>query len=369
MSPAEIVDRAMAVVGGERPDDYVIAPAKHAEELKDGAPSLSRVLHTSRVEAPMLQYQRLDAEAVDAQRTYKRVVMRANAAVLATAILSAVLMAVGLLAAQAGGSDKAGSLATHPVSGLQVVLIILGLSALLTGALASMWLTRVRTGRLLETWMRTRAMAEQARLAYFEAIVDAPADASSELPLPLLKLEYFRRYQLDVQIAFYARRRVDHRRSAERTVTLASLAAVPASLATAAGGLLGAMGDIRWLPLAALGSVGAALAFFASSREAVTGDSATAERYGAALSKLELLRGRLDEVRSAAIAGEPATIVKDFVKLVHDELSREQETWLKEGETARAGLTEQLDAALKKTGSEQPTPAKQIVAMQAGPTQ
>ena len=61
--------------------------------------------------------------------------------------------------------------------------------------------------------------------------------------------------------------------------------------------------------------------------------------------------------------------MKDLVKLVHDELSREQETWLKEGETARAGRTEQLDAALKKTGSEQPTPAKQIVATQARPTQ
>jgi len=354
MSSAEIVDRAIAALGQGQPDDYVIAPAKHADELKANAPGLARVLRTSKVEAPMLQFQRLDAEAVDAQRTYKRIVVRANTAVLATAILSAGLLAIGLLASQNTGADAATNTATRSLNSLQVALTVIGLAALLTGSLASAWLTRVRAGRLLETWMRTRAMAEQARLGYFEAVVDAPADEASDPPLALLALEYFRRYQLDVQIAFFTRRRMDHRKSAETTVTLASLAAVPASLATAAGGVIGAIGDIRWLPLAALGSVGAALAFFAASREAVTGDSATAERYGATLSKLELLRGRLDEVRSAAVAGPPTTIVKDFVKLVHDELAREQETWLKEGEVARAGIAQQLDAALKKAAEQAP---------------
>lgn len=348
MNPAELIGRAVNILGPERADDYSLAPGKHADELKEAAPTLSRVLNLSRVQAPMLQYQRIDAEAVEAQRTYKRVVMRANGAVLATAVLSAAMMAVGLLATQADG----GFPTTQVAGGPKTALVVLGLLALLTGALASVWLTQARAGRLLEGWMRTRALAEQARLAYFEAIAGAPADDSFQIPLPLLVLEYFRRYQLDVQIAFYGRRRIDHRKSAEKTVLLASLAAVPAAFAAAAGGLLGAVGDLRWLPLAALGSIGAALASFAASREAVTGDSATAERYGAALSKLEILRGRLDEVRQAAVAGEPATIVKDFIKLVHDELAREQEAWLKEGESARAGVADLLDTALKKTLAE-----------------
>src|SRR5258706_3584147 len=305
MSPAEIIDRAVAAVGTGRPDDYILAPAQHAEQLKDAAPGLAQVLRKARVQAPMLQYQRLDAEALEAQRTYRRNVMRANLSVLATSILSALLMVVGLLVAQ-GGSAR--NLATPSLNDLQFALVVLGLCALLTGALASMWLARVRSGRLLETWMRTRALAEQARLGYFEAIVASTADAAAELPLPLLQLEYFRRYQLDVQISYFAKRRIDHRQSAEKTVTLASLAAIPASIAAAAGGLLGAIGDLRWLPLAALGSVGAALVFFAAAREAVTGDSVNAERYGATLSKLELLRGRLDDVRSAALAVPPSTI-------------------------------------------------------------
>src|SRR5882672_91102 len=353
MSPSEIIDRAIAVVGTGRPDDYVLAPAQHADELKDAAPSLAQVLRKSKVQAPMLQYQRLDGEALAAQQTYRRNVMRANLSVLATSILSALLMVVGLLLAQGGSGEKARGLATQTPNDFQFALVVLGLCALLTGALASRWLTRVRSGRPLETWMRTRALAEQARLGYFEAIVAATTDDAAELPLPLLQLEYFRRYQLDVQISYFAKRRVDHRQSAEKTVTLASLAAIPASVATAAGGLLGALGDLRWLPLAALGSVGAALAFFAAAREVVTGDSINAERYGATLSKLELLRGRLDDVRMAALTAMPVTIVADFVKLVHDELSREQEAWLKDSELARAGITEQLDAALKKTETAQ----------------
>ncbi len=36
-SPAEIIDRAIAVIGTGRADDYVPAPAQHADQLKDAA--------------------------------------------------------------------------------------------------------------------------------------------------------------------------------------------------------------------------------------------------------------------------------------------------------------------------------------------
>ena len=352
MSQAEIVDRAVQAIGNGQPDDWIIEPARHAEELKERAPVLAMVLRTSRVQAPMQQYVRINAEAIEAQRTYKRVITQANIAILMTAILSAALLATGLIA----GKGEAG-----------IALALLGLLSLLTGALAAAWLTRVRAGRLLENWMRSRAMAEQARLAYFEAVVDSPVTNGSEIPLPLLKFEYFRRYQFDVQMAFFNGRRHQHRKSAGTTVMLASLAAIPASFAAGAGGLIGGLADFRWLPLAAIGSIGAALTFFASMRENITGDTATAERYAAVLSKLEALSGRLDDVRAAALAGDPPTIVQDFVKLVHDELSREQEAWLKNGETARAGLTEQLDQALKRKPDQNAPAPQKVTAPVTGP--
>lgn len=85
-----------------------------------------------------------------------------------------------------------------------------------TGALASMALFRVKEGRLLEDRMTAHARAETKRLSYFTWLVEQSA-TPLDIDLELLKLEYFRRYQLDLQIANYRTRRTEHRRSLTRT--------------------------------------------------------------------------------------------------------------------------------------------------------
>ena len=74
---------------------------------------------------------------------------------------------------------------------------MLALIGVATGGFASMSLFRVKEGRLLEDWMTARARAETKRLTYFNYIVNSSA-GPLDIELELLKLEYFRRYQLDL---------------------------------------------------------------------------------------------------------------------------------------------------------------------------
>jgi hypothetical protein len=337
MDQTEIVDRAIAAIGSDRKDDYVLLPTRHAEHLPDTVPALVRLLRKAKLETLARQYERLDAEAIEAQHKFTRNMTQANWAVFATATLSAATMVVGLLARPLGEGVEA------------TLLICLGLAAVLTGAFASMWLFRVREGSLLETWMSARAAAETARLSYFTTLIREGDDGPSEIPLLLLKLEYFRRYQLDVQIAYYWGRRREHQRSAKRTLLLGGVAVALAAFASGAAGLLGAIAT-KWASLAAFGVVGTALASFAATREAVNQDRRNAERYGRTLATLETLRGRLDEIRAGVLAGS-TDVLEEFVAAVQEQLSLEHRQWLEGGESTRSAISK-LDEALTKLKQE-----------------
>ena len=184
MSEADSVKRAVEAIGEGRPDDVILAPATHAQELAGKAPALASLLGTAKIATLARQYERRDRDAGDAQTRFKEAILWANAAVLATGVLGALIMVVGIL-------EEAVDEELWPL------LLVLGLCALVSGALASMWLFRVREGNLVEAWMSGRAHAEGARLEYFATLVRLE-DGPSEPSLGLLKLEYFRRYQLDV---------------------------------------------------------------------------------------------------------------------------------------------------------------------------
>jgi hypothetical protein len=327
----KIMSNAAAVIGAGRPDDYLLMPIEHAERLRAAAPKLAALLTRS---APMelaRQYAEADAEAVAAEATFKRWVGRANWTVLVTATVSAGLMAVGLLAGRLDGL-------TRPLLG---VLALVGVA---TGALASMALFRVKEGRLLEDWLTARAQAETKRLSYFTWLVEQSA-SPVDIELELLKLEYFRRYQLDLQIAYYRTRRTDHRRSAERTLSIAAWAVVLAAIASGTAGVLGAAVVTEWAALGSVAVFGAALQAFAAAREAMNQDRRNAERYKRSAVALQGLRERLDDVRGGIAAGSPSVLV-EYVAAVQDQLSLEHRQWLEAAESTRAGVA-RLDKALQ----------------------
>lgn len=323
MSEAEAIERAVAAIGEGRPDDFILAPNSHAAAMADKAPTLASLLRTAKVATLARQYERRDRDAGDAQKRFKKAMLWANGAVLATGVLGALIMVAGILE-EVVDED------------LWPVLLALGLAALVSGALASMWLFRVREGNLVEAWMSGRAHAESARLEYFATLVQLENGGSADLPLGLLKLEYFRRYQLDVQLAYYDQRGRQHRNSADRTLTLGGFAAALAAVASGSAGIVASI-EATWAALAALGVIGTALAAYAATREAVNQDRRNAERYGRTLSSLEILRGRLDDVRGGVLAGSQQ-VLEEYVAAVHEQLSLEHREWLSGAESTRSAI-------------------------------
>jgi hypothetical protein len=326
---------AARIIGSGGPGDYGLSPVEHAAQLKASAPQLAALLTRSAPVELARQYADADTEALAAERTFKRWVIRANWAVLATATVSALLMAAALLAGRLGGLT-------------QTILIVLALVGVATGGFASMSLFRVKEGRLLEDWMTARARAETKRLSYFNYIVNSSA-GPLDIELELLKLEYFRRYQLDLQLAYYKTRRSGHRNSAERTLSISAGSVLVAAIASGAAGVLGALRS-EWAALGSLAVFGAALQAFAAARESLNQDRRNAERYDNTAQALLGLRERLDDVRLGIAAGS-TSVLGEYVSAVQDQLSLEHRQWLEGAENMQAAVA-RLDKALSSGASQ-----------------
>ncbi|HEX6760835.1 MAG TPA: hypothetical protein VF086_20855 [Propionibacteriaceae bacterium] len=326
---------AARIIGSGSPDDYGLSPVEHAAQLKTSAPKLAALLTRSAPVELAHQYADADTEALAAERKFKRWVIRANRAVLATATVSALLMAVALLAGRLGGLT-------------QTILIALALMGVATGGVASMSLFRVKEGRLLEDWMTARARAETKRLSYFSYIVNSSIEPL-DLQLELLKLEYFRRYQLDLQLAYYKTRRSGHRNSAERTLDISAGSVLVAAIASGAAGVLGALRS-EWAALGSLAVFGAALQAFAAARESLNQDRRNAERYDNTAQALQGLRERLDDVRLGIAAGS-TSVLGEYVAAVQDQLSLEHRQWLEGAENMQAAVA-RLEKALSSGTSQ-----------------
>jgi hypothetical protein len=194
--------------------------------------------------------------------------------------------------------------------------------------------------------MGTRAAVEALRKQYFETVTTLePPAADSPLTPVLLQFEYFRRYQLDVQIAFYKRRAADHRRDAERMLRISTysvgMASISAGLAAVLSGL-----NPTWVSIAALGTVATALASFATTKESVNQSRQNMERYTNTGDALTILKRKLDDVRNAAAAGQREPVIQ-FVAAAHDVMSAEHKQWLAAAQSIQPAI-DRLEDTLSK---------------------
>jgi hypothetical protein len=333
MTPEQRIDAARKAIGDGELDDYVIAPAQHASSLAPDASSLARILGRSEITATVRQFETKNAQAIEAQNEFKRNAVRASVAVFVTACLSAAIVVAGPWTPEAWG---------------KWLLIVLGSCGIVAGALGSMWLFKVREGKLLENWLTLRASAEALRVKYFEQVTDAqepaePGVGQAPLPLTLLQAEYFRRYQLNVQRTFYRTRGKDHKKGADKLLGIGAIAVGIGSLATGLAGLLGGSVSTRWVSLAGLGVVATALSSFVSTREALNQHRRNQERYARTLDALEDLTGLLDRVRAAAVEGSREPL-RQFVAAVHEQLSLEHKQWLGAAESTQSSIAKLEDA-------------------------
>jgi hypothetical protein len=224
---------------------------------------------------------------------------------------------------------------------VQAVLLLVSLgSSLLIGSLQP-----------FEAWMLKRAEAENARASLFNEVVSAhaTAEADERVLLPL-QLEYFRRYQLDVQRLYYSERGAQHAAAARRAWwwrLIAFLLVVAAAFPVAwsiqgwvalpfSDSLLDRTETLQRLFLG-LGIVAAAMQGLLAALAVMSLDERNAARYRSTAENLDALADRpLAEARAAAAAGSEGVettqtareSVLAFVALTQEQISAEHREWI-----------------------------------------
>jgi hypothetical protein len=204
--------------------------------------------------------------------------------------------------------------------------------------------------RLFDLWMKQRAAAEIARINLFDRIVqlDEPS-APDELPLWPLKVEYFRRYQLDVQRRYYRGRGTEHAAAIWRNNRLMRLGVLVTAAAVALGIFAGLhlaatlgmpipqvisawseaiAGQELQRVLLALGVLSSSLYGLGTARSLMDLDERNASRYLVTAENLDFLaEAKLAAARQSA-ADDSAGPVLAFISDVQDLISSEHKEWL-----------------------------------------
>jgi hypothetical protein len=322
-------------VGDERSSDWKLDPLTHAARLPPEAGVLRRILEQPDVLAVMTRFNEADKKADSARRRYKRAAyLRLYAGVTAT-IIGAVFFLP--LETWIGGTARS-------------IPAALQYGCLFIAFMAALWLARATP---FDAWMTARAEAEIARINIFYRIIDGiETPGPGELPLLPLQLEYFRRYQLDVQRRYYAGRGQAHARAAGWTrrwqMLSLGLSGLAAAVAVIAGlevvidfgiplpdWIKAINGAVQphlpdWINKAvlALGVIASALFGASVSRSFMNLDERNASRYLTTAANLDYIAGEdLQEARTQAAEGltEP---VHAFVKRIQDMLSTEHQEWV-----------------------------------------
>ncbi|ARE39468.1 hypothetical protein RGUI_1327 [Rhodovulum sp. P5] len=327
---------AESIIGRQAPDDYILSLDTHERLYRETAPDLVWLIALAGLRSEAETYTRFDGQANRARSTYMRWMLTTNLGTFLTSVLSAGAMAWGLLGIKHDALTQ--GLLGHGALGLTV-------AATVSAAVASAGLLMLRQGRLLENWMRKRATAETHRVGYFEGLLKRASETSQDATL--LALEYFRRYQFEVQKNYFFHRARDHEASANKTVLVGAIGAFVATFSNLAGAFSGqgvhATGAISVL--------GAALGAYAIGREQMTQDRRNAERYDRTYSALVALAGLLDEVREAVSKGNLG-LARDFAAAVDEQVTNEHRQWLEATEAAKAALI-RIEDALRSTGDKE----------------
>jgi hypothetical protein len=174
---------------------------------------------------------------------------------------------------------------------------------------------------------------------------DEPVHAG-ELPLLPLQLEYFRRFQLDVQRSYYRGRGGQHARAVTKAGIVRSAALVliglaglpllfsllgpehtPAAFTDLLSGLSGE-GEASQRILLCSSVIGGGLQGLLASYSLLSQSERNASRYLDTARNLEDLSARpLEDARAAAASGN-RELVLAFVALVHEQISSEHREWI-----------------------------------------
>jgi hypothetical protein len=301
------------------------------DPLKQNCPELAAILRSSSVRTSLDIYERQDVEAVRQQASLMREATLANICLMAAGVASGLVLAV---AAQPSSSEHA-DLVGNITLGLGIITLALGAAGTFFGYIAR---DQGRIGR----WQARRGEAEMARLAVFTTISGKAAEAGPAVALHGLALIVC--HLLDDQRNWLGGRALRHRKSSEMTSHWGGLANALAFIGGSGAIIASQAKGSVWIVFA--GVIGAAIAAYATNRDALRRDRANADRYEKAQVTLDGLAGRTDEIAAQIAAGEAKALVA-FTDAITDQLATEHKQWL-EGTAQAEALLGKLDAELKQ---------------------
>jgi hypothetical protein len=316
--------------------------------------ALRDILHAGEITRIISAYEREDQYAIEAQQRFSRVATHLNASVLATAAIAALILVLGLLQPRLKGDVGAWF-----EQAIQGTLAALGFIGLLVGGYAAARLYELNAGNLAGDWMRSRARAEQLRSEYFDRLVARAAATDAATKSAALDLVV--KHLLEHQLAYFARRGKRHEAAAGQWLRWAAFASGIASVGVAAGGMAGAVGAPWILAIAALGSIGGAVAAFAAAQEAIGQERERAQRFRNNVDALELLARQIDDVRGTVGDGSSEALVT-FTSTINQQLALELGQFREGGESIRASITKLSEQIERSRESKQESEPKRPIA-------
>ena len=333
---------AIAAIGEDNDrHDWIMEPERHVEMLADAPKTgpLVRILQRESVAKIIKAYRTADAKAIKDQKRYRRLGRLGIFATLAATLIGALYI-----------FPFHGWLEIPQIKG---VALALQFSALALAFLATWWL---RSSEYFENWMHHRGEAEIQRIALFDEVISADEPArNGELPVLPLQLEYFRRFQLNMQRRYYKGRGEEHARGAMRfrgwrifswvMRGVVALIAIPAFIVllnqTGWIDLSGPVAVIKAIPvlgvvagwaeksLLAIGVIASAIHAAAEARTRMDLDERNAARYQTTFDNLKYLTETgLAHARICAARGEKANVVQ-FVNAIQRQISSEHQEWVR----------------------------------------
>ncbi len=343
MPNKQLITDAIEAIGTNERDDYVINPIGHALEYKDKAPELAAILNRIEIKNAAVEYVEADDDAVRAQEDFKKQSKYARRASLWTTALSAAL-AISAIWPAVLKSIWPG-FATLEKTGTQIPILAIAFASAVAAGFASICLNKIQYWKLLEKWMEFRAIAESKRLAYFYRISEAQSTPTSSPKENLFKFEYFRRFQLDVQIAYYKIRSKDHERDARKYLNRSIYSLGCVMLLNVVIGAAGACQNFKLTAFAIFSLFLQSLANSWLNTESVNQHRRNAERYKRTQSALERIKQYIDDVREKLEAGD-LEVLQKFIEAVNEPISVEHRQWLAsfdERNSATGRLEQQLN--------------------------
>jgi len=312
--------------------DWQLRPEEHARMLPAEAGALRRVLERDEFKEIIARFRQADTSAIIAQGRYKRI----GRAGLYAATLATLVGALFLMPLEPWLKGQPAVFA----SAVQVL-------GLLLAFLASRLLAAVKP---FDSWMKSRAEAEMARVELFDVVAKAEeVTRAGEIPLLPLKLEYFRRYQLEVQRRYYSGRGATHAASVwrnNRLLRMSMLITTASVLLAAFAGLnIAAAWDVpvpaplrSWSAslagpethrlLLGLGVVASGLYGLGVARSLMDLDERNASRFLTAAENLGYLTDtRLPQACEAAANGAVDEVLS-FIASVQDLIASEHKEWI-----------------------------------------